>query len=71
MKGGTRYVGTFEAQHRIGIGNAIQEVRDRKIDMVLSKDSRQGLRYCETCHSLKPKNNRPLIKGWKCTYCAK
>lgn len=30
-----------------------------------------GRRYCETCRHYKPRNARPLVKGWKCTDCEK
>jgi hypothetical protein len=27
--------------------------------------------YCECCNSIKPSNEHPKVKGWKCTECLK
>ena len=30
-----------------------------------------GKRYCESCKSLKPKDSKKAVKGWKCSDCKK
>jgi uncharacterized paraquat-inducible protein A len=32
---------------------------------------RKNERFCECCKQIKPANNKPKVKGWKCTKCQK
>ena len=41
--------------------------RSKAVTMEIQFSGRK--RFCETCQSLKPRGNRPAIKGWKCDDC--
>lgn len=44
---------------------ANEQLRPRAGGLFLSYQ----MRFCSSCNSMKPRNKRPMVKGWKCNDC--
>lgn len=45
------------------------EIEQKRAKAIYPIHNTHGRRFCESCRTLKPKNGKPHVKGWKCDDC--
>lgn len=62
-------VGRGEGRYIVPLPEKLKPVSIGEHWTSYGKATQVGYRYCEGCSQPKPKNRRPLVKGWRCNDC--